>query len=123
MKIGQFFKPAPPDAVRVLTLTPMRHVPKAKRPVARRRKRVAVDHVVPASPVKDNLPEEHPKKKIRASYSMSKKQEVVDYAKQTSIYQAGQLYGLSTGTIGPWMKINFSKVKSSVYRSKGVGEN
>ena len=39
-----------------------------------------------------------------------------------SSYHTDQFYGLSTGAIGTWMKINISKVKGSVYRIKGDEE-
>ena len=67
-KIGQFFKPAPPDALRVLTLTRMRHAPKAKRPVERPWKRVAVDHVVPASPLKGECSRRVPQEADKVLY-------------------------------------------------------
>ena len=89
---------------------------------SRIRKRPAVC-VVTVSPVMDNIAEEeHPaKKRLRAIHSISKKKEVVDYAKSTSMYQASKVYGLSTGTIWPWMKIDFSKTKASVYSKKKSG--
>ena len=52
---------------------------------------------------------------------MTKKEEVVAYAKAHSIYQASQHFKLSAGTIGPWMKIDFSKVKATVFRTPGSG--
>ena len=50
-----------------------------------------------------------------------KKYEVVQYAKKYSIYQASQHFNLSTGTIGPWMSLDLSSAKSTVFRTKGAG--
>ena len=59
--------------------------------------------------------------RIRASYSMKKKYEVVQYAKKNSIYQACQQFNLSTGTVGPWMSLDFSSSKSTIFRASGAG--
>ena len=65
------------------------------------------DEQVPAIPSQEDCVsspspvEQSVAKKVRASYTMKKKEEVVTYAKANSIYQASQHFGLSTGTTGP----------------------
>ena len=95
---------------------------KAKRFVGRPRKR-PISEVSPppqreASPAKETPP---PQKRIRASYSMTKKYEVVQYAKKYSIYQACQQFNLNTGTVGPWMSLDFSSPKGTIFRASGAG--
>lgn len=51
----------------------------------------------------------------------AKKQQVVKYAKEHSIYQASKHFHLSPGTIGPWMKIDFSKENTVLFRVAGSG--
>ena len=127
-KLQKFFKPANPNAPLSSApsctrhLQPMLRAPKAKRSVGRPRKR-PISEVSPqreASPVepKDTPP---PPKRIRASYSMKKKYEVVQYAKKNSIYQACQQFNLSTGTVGPWMSLDFSSPKSTIFHASGAG--
>ena len=123
--IKNFFQPADPNAPRVFSsqprsLQPLVHAPKAKRPVGRPRKTPVVEATPTreASPLKDTPP---PAKRIRASYSMKKKYEVVQYAKKHSVYQACRHFGLSTGTVGPWMSLDFSSTKATVYRTSGAG--
>ena len=122
-KLQKFFKPADPNAQifstpsRTRHLQPMLRAPKAKRSVGRPRKR-PISEVSPspqreASPAKETPP---PQKRIRASYSM-KKYEVVQYA----IYQACQQFNLSTGTVGPWMSLDFSSPKGTIFRASGAG--
>ena len=113
----KFFQPADPNAPRVFSsqprsLQPLVHAPKAKRPVGRPTPRRRE-----ASPPKDTPP---PAKRIRASYSMKKKYEVIQYAKKHSVYQACRHFGLSTGTVGPWMSLDFSSTKATVYRTSGA---
>ena len=120
--IKKFFQPADPNAPRVFSsqprsLQPSVHAPKAKRPVGRPRKTPAIEATPrrrEASPPKDTPP---PAKRIRAFYSMKKKYEVVHYAKKHSVYQACRHFGLSTGTVGPWMSLDFSSTKATVYRT------
>ena len=38
------------------------------------------------------------------------------YAKEHSVYQASKHFNLSLGTIGPWIKIDFSKENTVVFR-------
>lgn len=52
---------------------------------------------------------------------MAKKIEVVEYALKHSIYQACKHFNLSTGTVWPWMKVDFAKEKTVVYRAAGGG--
>ena len=52
---------------------------------------------------------------------MAKKIEVVEYALKHSIYQACKHFNLSTGTVWPWMKMDFAKEKTVVYRAAGGG--
>ena len=47
--------------------------------------------------------------------------EVVQYAKKYSIYLACQHFNLSTGTVGPWMSLDLSSAKSTVFRRNGAG--
>ena len=123
--IKKFFQAADPNAPRVFSsrsrhLQPVAHVPKAKRPVGRPRK-VPLTKGTPvreASPVKDTPP---PAKKIGTSYSMKKKYEVVQFAKKYSIYQACRHFDLSSGTVGPWMSLDFSSTKATLYHSSGAG--
>ena len=134
--IKTFFSPLPPGTPKptpkpLLTLQPMRKAPPIKRPVGRSRKRpimeITSDEQVPAIPSQEDCVsspspvEQSVAKKVRASYTMKKKEEVVTYAKAHSIYQASQHFGLSTGTIGPWMKIDFSKLKATVFQTPGSG--
>lgn len=105
----------------------MRHVAKVKRPVGRPRKRPCEE------PETQVQPSEHsdtsqgssesskPSKKVRAAYTIAKKQQVVKYAKEHSIYQACKHFHLSPGTIGPWMKIDFSKENIVLFRVAGSG--
>ena len=107
-----------------------------KRPVGRPRKRPREDPEAredPKTPGDPLLPSESgeasqsssentkPSKKVRAAYTMAKKQKVVKYAKQHSIYQACKHFKLSPGTIRPWMKIDFSKENTIVFRVAGSG--
>ena len=106
--IKNFFKPADPNAPRrIHTLQPLVHVPKAKRPVGRPRKRPPMP--IEETPFEETLVEDHPvqltSKRIRASYTM-KKQEVVAYAKKHTLYQACKHFGLSKGTV--WVSLELS---------------
>ena len=50
--------------------------------------------------------------------------QVVKYAEEHSVYQASKHFNISLGTIGPWMKIDFSKentVGRVVFRVAGSG--
>ena len=62
-----------------------------------------------------------PAKKTRTKYTLEQKMEIVKYAKAHSIYRACKQYKLSTGTIGPWTKLDFTKLKSKVFRKKKSG--
>ena len=62
-----------------------------------------------------------PTKRVRAAYTVAKKQQVVKYAKEHSVYQASKHFNISPGTIGPWMKIDFSKENTVVFRVAGSG--
>ncbi len=76
----------------------------------------------PSLPPPSSLPPPPPlKKKTRSKYTLEQKMEVVNYAKTYSIYRACKHYKLSTGTIGPWTKLDFTKLKSKVYRKKKSG--
>lgn len=98
-----------------------------KRPVGRPRKRPCEE------PETQVQPSEHsdtsqgssesskPSKKVRAAYTIAKKHQVVKYAKEHSIYQASKHFHLSPGTIGPWMKIDFSKENTVLFRVAGSG--
>lgn len=112
--IKTFFSHLPPGTPKptpkpLLTLQPMRKAPPVKRPVGRPRKRPIMettsDEQVPAIPSQEDCVsspspvEQSVAKKVRASYTMKKKEEVVTYAKAHSIYQASQHFRLSTGTI------------------------
>ena len=46
---------------------------------------------------------------------------MVKYAKEHSVYQASKDFNISLGTIGPWMKIDFSKENTVVFRVAGSG--
>lgn len=86
---------------------------KEKRPVGRPRKTLTPKIKTPSTkPIG---------KQSRTCYSVEKKQEVVEYAQQHSIYKASLHYNLSCGTIGPWMKKDFSKIKANYRRSSGGG--
>ena len=121
--IRNFFKRADPNAPvatpkRIRSLQPMTVVPKAKRPVGRPRKR-------PSSPGEQTPIDVNPvlpsPKRIRASYTMKKKQQVVECARKHTLYQACKRFNLSKGTVWPWMSINFDIAKATVYRSSGTG--
>ena len=64
---------------------------------------------------------EAPQKKRRRSFTAQKKQEVVEYAKKHSLYKASMHYKLSCGTIGPWMKKDFSQMETTSLRASGSG--
>lgn len=72
------------------------------------------------SPADDSLTET-PAKKRRRSFTVQQKQEVVEYAKEHSLYKASVEYKLSCGTIGPWMKTDFSAMDSTSLRAHGSG--
>jgi hypothetical protein len=112
------------------TLQPLRQVPKVKRPVGRPRKRPCEDpdtRVPPPGPSESGEASlvsseiSKPTKKVKAAYTIAKKQQVVKYAKEHSVYQACKHFNLSPGTVGPWMKINFSKENTVVFRIAGSG--
>ena len=107
VSIKQFTQPTQPFASfkgPPRTLQPMRQVPKVKRPVGRPRKRPCEE------PETQVQPSEHsdtsqgssesskPSKKVRAAYTIAKKQQVVKNAKEHSIYQASKHFHLSPGT-------------------------
>ena len=101
-----------------------------KRPVGRPRKRPRNDPEILVEQTETDHGEaesqnstESPKpcKKVRAAYSIAKKQQVVEYAKQHSIYQATKQFNLSPGTVGPWMKIDFAKKRTVVFTLAGSG--
>lgn len=60
-------------------------------------------------------------KKRRRSFTVQQKQEVVEYAKQHSLYKAALEYKLSCGTVGPWMKRDYSTMESTSLRATGSG--
>ena len=125
LSIKKFTTPIPPDAPRVFTPQPMKHVPLAKRPVGRPRKRPCdnPDTTQCDAPDTTEAPVQErstPKpKRVRAAYSLKKK-EVVEYAKQYSMYQACKHCKLSAGAVWLWMKLDFSKESCVVYRSTGA---
>ncbi len=69
----------------------------------------------------DSSQTEPPSKKRRRSFTVQQKQEVVEYAKQHSLYKASVEFKLSCGTIGPWMKVDYSNMNSSSLRAQGSG--
>lgn len=101
--------PPPPDILLQET-TVLTSQEAEKRPVGRPRK--------PPIPSPSTKPKE---KQTRMSHSIQKKQEVVEYAKKHSIYKASIHYGLSCGTIGPWVKKDFSNMEGHKRRSSGGG--
>ena len=121
LSISQFTQPAQPFAPfkgPLRTLQPMKSVPKVKRPVGRPRKRPREDPDTQTQPNdggEASRSQGSSEKKVRAAYTMEKKQKVVNYAKAYSIYQASKQFSISPGTIGPWMKIDFSKEKTVGY--------
>lgn len=68
-----------------------------------------------------NEEEQTPSKKRRRSFTVEKKREVVEYAKKHSLYKAAVEYNLSCGTIGPWMKKDFSSMNTTSVRAHGSG--
>ena len=84
-----------------------------KRPVGRPRN--------PPVPQIKTPPTKPKVKQTRTCHSIEKKQEVVEYAKKHSIYKASIHYSLSCGTIGPWVKKDFSKIEDNKRRSSGGG--
>ena len=130
LSIKQFTQAAQPFAPLkgpLRTLQPIRQVPKVKRPVGRPQKRPREDPETRVPPTKSGEASQgssessKPSKRVRAAYTIAKKQQVVKYAKQHSIYQACKHFNLSPGTIGPWMKIDFSKENTVVFRAAGSG--
>ena len=130
LSIKQFTQPAQPFTPfkgPLRTLQPMRQIPKAKKPVGRPRKRPREDPGTQVQPSRrrdtsqGSCESSNPSKKVRAAYTVEKKQQVVKYAKVHSIYQASKHFHISPGTIGPWMKIDFSKENTLLFRVAGSG--
>lgn len=125
LSITRFTQATQPFAGHFKTLQPMRKVPKVKRPVGRPHKRPYDDPETQVQQTQDHAEigltsqsDVTPSpKRIRAAYSLAKKKEVVEYALSHSIYQACKHFNLSTGTVLPWMKIDFAKEKTVVYRA------
>ena len=129
LSITRFTQATQPFAGHFKTLQPMRKVPKVKRPVGRPHKRPYDDPETQVQQTQDRaeigLTSQNDvtpsPKRIRAAYSLEKKKEVVEYALSHSIYQACKHFNLSTGTVWPWMKMDFAKEKTVVYRAAGGG--
>ncbi len=73
------------------------------------------------NPVEKPFVETPPSKKRRRSFTVQQKREVIEYAKKHSLYKASIEYKLSCGTIGPWMKKDFSEMESMSLRAHGSG--